>query len=156
MRFVHSGIGKNATDMLICIEALDLLARGAVRGIILATSDGDFTHLALHLRERGTACICIGTQQMTPHLRWAAKEHRILVPPVSRPAPDPAAATLSGIIRAEGGKIALQKINVHMQRQSPAFRIADHGGTWRKWLAARTHVFAVSGAAQETYVSLVP
>lgn len=50
---VHSGTGKNATDMLLCIEAMELFHTGQVNVIILVASDRDYAPLALHLHERG-------------------------------------------------------------------------------------------------------
>ena len=51
LRAIHSGTGKNATDMLIAIEAMELALSGAVASVVLASSDADFAHLAHRLRE---------------------------------------------------------------------------------------------------------
>ena len=52
---IHTGCAKNAADMRMVIDALDLVHRGGVGRVILASSDRDFTHLAQHLRAR-----CLG------------------------------------------------------------------------------------------------
>ena len=44
-------IGKNATDMAMVIDAMDILYSGKVDGFCLVTSDSDFTKLARGLRE---------------------------------------------------------------------------------------------------------
>src|SRR5690606_9558333 len=56
-RLMHSGTGKNATDVLMTIEAVELAHAAAADGFVLATSDGDFAHLARHLRARRFAVI---------------------------------------------------------------------------------------------------
>ncbi len=45
--------GKNASDIAIVIDAMDLLHRGRVDGFCLVSSDSDFTMLARRLREDG-------------------------------------------------------------------------------------------------------
>jgi hypothetical protein len=45
--------GKNATDMAMTIDALDLLYQGKVDGFGLMSSDSDFTPLATRLRQDG-------------------------------------------------------------------------------------------------------
>jgi hypothetical protein len=47
--------GKNATDMKLAIEAMDLLHRGQLEGFCIASSDSDFTTLASRIREDGVA-----------------------------------------------------------------------------------------------------
>ena len=43
--------GKNATDMAMAIDAMDILYKNKVQGFCLVTSDSDFTRLAMRLRE---------------------------------------------------------------------------------------------------------
>lgn len=45
--------GKNAADMVLTIEAMDLLGTGMLDGVCLVTSDCDFTHLAMRYRQEG-------------------------------------------------------------------------------------------------------
>ena len=45
--------GKNATDMKMTIDAMDLLFRGRVEGFGIMSSDSDFTRLAARIREQG-------------------------------------------------------------------------------------------------------
>ena len=42
--------GKNATDMKLTIEAMDMLSGRQLDGICIASSDGDFTPLAARIR----------------------------------------------------------------------------------------------------------
>ncbi|WP_174279529.1 NYN domain-containing protein [Sphingomonas bacterium] len=45
--------GKNATDMKMTIDAMDLLFRGRVEGFGIMSSDSDFMPLAMRLRQDG-------------------------------------------------------------------------------------------------------
>jgi hypothetical protein len=55
--------GKNATDMKLAIEAMDLLHRGQVEGFCIASSDSDFTTLASRIREDGVTVYGFGEQK---------------------------------------------------------------------------------------------
>jgi uncharacterized protein (TIGR00288 family) len=53
--------GKNATDMLMTIDAMDLLFGGKVNGFGLMTSDSDFAPIATRLRQDGLPVYGFGT-----------------------------------------------------------------------------------------------
>ena len=57
--------GKNSTDALMIIDAMDLLYSGKLDGFCIVSSDSDFTRLAIRLRESGMKVIGIG-EQKTP------------------------------------------------------------------------------------------
>lgn len=57
--FAHT-TGKNATDIALIIEAMDLLHRGTVGGFCIVSSDSDFTRLAMRIREQGLFVMGIG------------------------------------------------------------------------------------------------
>lgn len=57
--------GKNSTDSAMIIDAMDILYSGKVDGFCLATSDSDFTRLAVRLREAGMSVIGMG-ESKTP------------------------------------------------------------------------------------------
>lgn len=57
--------GKNATDMKLAIEAMDLLHQKALDGICIASSDSDFTTLASRIREDGLAVYGFGEKKTT-------------------------------------------------------------------------------------------
>ncbi|WP_418654916.1 NYN domain-containing protein [Acinetobacter bereziniae] len=46
-------VGKNATDIAMVIDAMELLYSGKFDGFCLVSSDSDFTPLALKIREKG-------------------------------------------------------------------------------------------------------
>jgi hypothetical protein len=53
--------GKNATDMAMTIDAVDLLYRGKVDGFGIMSSDSDFTPLVTRLRQDGLIVYGFGT-----------------------------------------------------------------------------------------------
>lgn len=57
--------GKNATDSAMIIDAMDILYSNKVDGFCIASSDSDFTKLAMRLREAGMNVIGIG-EKKTP------------------------------------------------------------------------------------------
>lgn len=57
--------GKNSTDSAMIIDAMDILYSGSVDGFCLASSDSDFTRLAMRLRESGMTVIGMG-ESKTP------------------------------------------------------------------------------------------
>lgn len=57
--------GKNAADITLVIDAMDLMHQGSLEGYCLVSSDSDFTRLALRLRETGAVVFGFG-EQKTP------------------------------------------------------------------------------------------
>lgn len=57
--------GKNATDMAMVIDAMDILFKNKVQGFCLVTSDSDFTRLAMRLREESMFVLGMG-ESKTP------------------------------------------------------------------------------------------
>lgn len=53
-------VGKNATDIALAVDAMDLLHSGRYDTFLLAASDSDYAPLALRLRESGAEIIGIG------------------------------------------------------------------------------------------------
>ncbi len=56
---------KNAADMAMSLDALEIMNEGLVNMFILVTSDSDFTPLVIKLREKGAVVIGIGDQKAT-------------------------------------------------------------------------------------------
>ena len=70
-RSVHAGIGKNAADVLLCIEAMAVMLKGQADVLVIATSDGDFGHLALNLAEQGHKVVGLGESKAPEKFRKA-------------------------------------------------------------------------------------
>lgn len=61
--------GKNASDIGLVIDAMDILHGGRFDGFVLVSSDSDFTSLANRLREDGKEVIGIGEKKAPESLR---------------------------------------------------------------------------------------
>ncbi|WP_417728157.1 NYN domain-containing protein [Roseovarius sp.] len=83
--FIHSGGGKNATDMMICIDAMERALSDQCEGIMLVSSDQDFTHLATRLRGYGLRVIGAGEAKTLERFRAACSEFHVIAsrPPYS-------------------------------------------------------------------------
>ncbi|WP_267380302.1 MULTISPECIES: NYN domain-containing protein [unclassified Sphingomonas] len=102
--------GKNATDMKMTIDAMDLLFRGRIDGFGIMSSDSDFMPLATRIRQDGVPVYGFGTSRTPEGFRQACTRFidvgaldetpaAMPLPPAiggDRPAPAPA--------RARGGK----------------------------------------------------
>ncbi|MGI9391187.1 MAG: NYN domain-containing protein [Boseongicola sp.] len=55
--------GKNASDIGIAIDAMDILHAGRLDGFVIVSSDSDFTRLASRIREQGLAVIGMGEKK---------------------------------------------------------------------------------------------
>ena len=63
--------GKNASDITLVIDAMDLMHRGGLDGFCLVSSDSDFTRLAQRLRENGAAVFGFGAKKTPEAFRNA-------------------------------------------------------------------------------------
>ncbi len=61
--------GKNASDIGLVIDAMDILHTGRFDGFVLVSSDSDFTALANRIREQGLSVIGIGEAKAPESLR---------------------------------------------------------------------------------------
>ena len=63
--------GKNAADIALVIDAMDLMYKGKLDGFCLVTSDSDFTRLAQRLREDGLVVYGFGERKTPEAFRSA-------------------------------------------------------------------------------------
>jgi uncharacterized LabA/DUF88 family protein len=68
--------GKNASDIALVIDAIDLLHTGRFDGFCLVSSDSDFTRLASRIREQGIDVYGFGEQKTPESFRQAC--HRFV------------------------------------------------------------------------------
>jgi uncharacterized LabA/DUF88 family protein len=66
--------GKNASDIALVIDAMDLLHSGRFDGFCLVSSDSDFTRLASRIREQGLSVFGFGEQKTPTSFRHACKQ----------------------------------------------------------------------------------
>ncbi len=70
--------GKNAADMAMVIDAMDLLYKDKVDGFCLVTSDSDFTRLAMRLREEQKYVLGMGESKTPQALKKACNKFVLL------------------------------------------------------------------------------
>ncbi|MEJ2459276.1 MAG: NYN domain-containing protein [Novosphingobium sp.] len=66
-------VGKNASDIALVIDAMDLMHSGRFDGFVLVSSDSDFTRLASRIREQGLDVYGIGEKKTPDAFRQACK-----------------------------------------------------------------------------------
>ncbi len=63
--------GKNASDIALVIDAMDLMHKRTLDGVVLVSSDSDFTRLAQRLREEGLVVYGFGERKSVEAFRNA-------------------------------------------------------------------------------------
>ena len=91
--------GKNASDIALVIDAMDLLHSRRFDGFCLVSSDSDFTRLASRLREEGADVYGFGARKTPESFRQACRrfiyiENLLPETQVATPAEGPAPAAL--------------------------------------------------------------
>ena len=137
-------VGKNASDIGLVIDAMDILHTGRFDGFVLVSSDSDFTALANRVREQGMDVIGIGEAKAPESLRNVCNRFILIENIVEEPAPAPGSpAKPSGkadpveaapLILAAMERIeqddewySLGQIGQHIQAQTPDFDTRTYG-----------------------------
>lgn len=81
--------GKNASDIALVIDAMDLLHSGRFDGFCLVSSDSDFTRLASRIREQGLAVYGFGEEKTPTSFRQACKQFFYTEPLLPKPPKPP-------------------------------------------------------------------
>lgn len=155
-RMMHSGVGKNATDLLLSVEAMAIMLGGYADVLVIVASDRDYTHLAVHLCEAGHRVIGLGEAKTPSTFRKSCTRFidLILDPPI---APKPSVNIDTGaaskysqidrqiltLIASEGGKDGM--LIARLDRMGTLFNVKvseTPEKSWRAYLTARPHLFA--------------
>ncbi len=86
-------VGKNASDIALVIDAMDLMHSGRFDGFVLVSSDSDFTRLASRIREQGLDVFGIGAKKTPEAFRKACKRFIYLENLVGQPEEAPVKAS---------------------------------------------------------------
>lgn len=79
-RLIHSNTGPNSADLLLSIDAIEIALTLAPAHFVIASSDGDFIHLATRLKERGHTVLGVGMAKAPTTFRAACSEFHLLAP----------------------------------------------------------------------------
>lgn len=162
LRTMLSGSGKNATDLLLAIDAMEFALLNPDATIVLVSSDQDFAHLALRLRERGHTVIGIGEPKTPEPFRAACLEFRELR--VAAPAPAaPPLREWDDRIRAiiaeqstQGRGMPLVQLATLMRQRHDIAIGSTAEKRWRPYLAARADLFDLDPQGPQAHVRFRP
>ncbi|WP_093451357.1 NYN domain-containing protein [Pseudooceanicola nitratireducens] len=165
-RMLHCGTGKNAADILLALDALELLLSKNMRCFVIASSDGDFIHLVTRLREHGAKVIGIGEVKAPNAFRAGCSDFvEIGTPQPVRLVPEPP-ATVTALDRKIRAMIAMHSnkgMGMHIAELAPKMH-TQHGiristypeRSWRAYLAARPSLYELSPRGPEAMVRFRP
>lgn len=162
-RLVHSGAGKNATDILLSIEAMDVMLNRKADVLIIAASDRDYTHLAVNLREAGHLVIGLGEEKAPESYRKACSKFMQLIAPVevakvtAPPMPNTLEEKVVDLIRTEGeaNSMLIGKLGGRMHSLHKAKIGSEPEKTWRAFLLARPKLFRCDARSADARVTLL-
>jgi len=158
-------VGKNASDIALVIDAMDLLHSGRFDGFCLVSSDSDFTRLAARIREQGLSVYGFGEQKTPESFRQAClrfiyiENLSIEAPPagvaeVSQPKALKHASDAVPTIRkamkqleSDDGWVNLGPLGVMMNSLEPDFDSRTYGSTKLSDLIRKTGAFDVEKVA---------
>ncbi|HEV6966168.1 NYN domain-containing protein [Roseateles sp.] len=141
--------GKNTSDIVLALDAMEALFDRRADTFCLVTSDSDFAHLCRKLRERGATVHLVGEAKSPDALRNASDQFFEWTPadppPVADAAPSqakPAAVPKSkprqrpkSVVNAvrllaadtADGRVAVAALGSYLRRTDPAFSPQTHG-----------------------------
>jgi hypothetical protein len=156
--------GKNASDIALVIDAMDLLHSGRFDGFCLVSSDSDFTRLASRLREQGADVYGFGAQKTPESFRQACRRfiytENLLPDTVALPGdatpkpkalkpPSAAVPTLNKVISqidSEEGWVSLSLLGRQISNLVSDFDVRTFGFSKLSDLVRKTGAFDVAKA----------
>jgi uncharacterized LabA/DUF88 family protein len=112
--------GKNASDIALVIDAMDLLHSGRFDGFCLVSSDSDFTRLASRLREEGADVYGFGARKTPESFRQACRRFiytENLVPPEAAATAQTQGPPLAAAHTADAAAAILNKTIAQMETE---------------------------------------
>lgn len=162
-RGFYSSPGKNSSDLLLSIDAMEMSLTGGVDGFVLVSSDGGFIHLAQRLRAHGRRVHGLGESKTPETFRKACETFRHLTPPArttvaAAPSGDRLDREACNLIAQSDPtthKMLLVRFGSEMTRTTGVKGKQAPGGTWRKFVEARSTLFKTEGKGNQTRVCLL-
>jgi NYN domain/OST-HTH/LOTUS domain len=153
--------GKNASDIALVIDAMDLLHSGRFDGFCLVSSDSDFTRLASRLREQGADVYGFGAQKTPESFRQACRrfvytENLVPQTPISNSTDAPKAKSLQppsaalpllkkaiSQIESDDGWVRLDFVGSRLTNLVSDFDVRTYGFTKLSELVRNTGAFDI-------------
>lgn len=165
-RFIHAGAGKNAADLLLCIDAMEMALSGGLESFVVATSDGDFTHLAQRLREGGAELVGLGEAKAPAAFRQACTAFVCLADGAASPTPQGANGRVTAFDRLVRAMIArhsqmgmgmsISELGRKMRLEHDTLASTLPEGNWRSYLSARPALYDLDPRGPEAMVRFRP
>lgn len=182
MRPVHqvsTATGKNAADMALAIDAMDLMHGGTVDGFCIVSSDGDYTGLAIRIREQGMFAMGAGRRDTPDSFVNACDVFEFMddipnkpanppkpKPQQPKPAPKPQpnrpqwTMTIAKAIDANkksDGWALLSSVGSHLKKLNPPFDGKKHGhAKLSNLIKSRSDLFESKGSGANIHVRNKP
>jgi uncharacterized LabA/DUF88 family protein len=155
--------GKNASDITLVIDAMDLLHSSRFDGFCLVSSDSDFTRLAARIREQGVDVFGFGEQKTPESFRQACRRFiytENLLPRATTNASDVAVKPLQAVSEAlplleraiaqmesEDGWVILGAVGTQLANLAPDFDPRTFGFRKLSDLVRKTDAFDIEHPA---------
>ena len=161
---IHSGVGKNATDILLTVDAMEFALARNFDMIAIASSDNDFNHLATRLKELGKQVLGIGEAKASALLRATFCEfHELKTPkkaPPSAPKQKPPLDQLLRTFIAQNGgsqKGALISTLGGAMHRIHGVKVSTlEEKTWRSYLVSRPALYDLDPKGPDARVRFKP
>ena len=128
--------GKNASDIGLVIDAMDILHAGKFDGFVLVSSDSDFTRLASRIREEGLEVVGIGEAKTPESLRKVCNRFILIEniiedgEPAAEAKPHPARTSGDAAAQPERAKTPKEPASNAIPLIIAAMRAIDPDGEW--------------------------
>ena len=135
---IPGAAGKNGADIALVIDALDLFHTTDADIFCLATCDGDFTQLAMRMRQGGKGVIGMGMANASERFRDACDVFKVIGKPKGEPkqANSPTCRALKGDLlkkvfidapRLDGEWVGLHDLMKALKSHQPDFAVKAYG-----------------------------
>jgi uncharacterized LabA/DUF88 family protein len=152
--------GKNASDIALVIDAMDLLHSGRFDGFCLVSSDSDFTRLASRLREHGADVYGFGARKTPESFKQACRRfiytENLLPAPAAAAGATPKSKSLQPLsaaipvltkaisqIESEDGWVRLDFVGSQLNNLVSDFDVRSYGFGKLSSLVRKTGLFDV-------------
>jgi hypothetical protein len=156
-QFAHT-TGKNASDIMLVIDAMDLLLSNRFEGFCLVSSDSDFTRLAARIREQGVDVYGFGMQKTPESFRQACRRfiytenllpglsasNATSTPPLPPTAATPLIKKVIAQIENEDGWVPLSVVGQRLDNLAPDFDPRTFGCQKLSDLVRKTNSFEIN------------
>ncbi|UGY13199.1 NYN domain-containing protein [Bradyrhizobium septentrionale] len=165
--------GKNASDITLVIDAMDLLHSGRFDGFCLVSSDSDFTRLAARIREHGIDVFGFGEQKTPESFRQACRrfvytenlrggvtsnqDAAVRAQPLQPPdAATPILKKVIGQMASEDGWVTLGEVGRQLANLASDFDQRTYGFRTLGELVRRTNAFEIESKGGTMRIRVKP